>query len=666
MGNQQATPIVNRSWYASTIHDFLDTPDDLILGKLANSSLFSILPAQKDAWVATFPILRNALRFYDGKVYLEFEVPRMGHRIDVVAFISGIVFTIEFKVAAKEYSRCDIDQAYDYAADLKYFHEGSHRLSVIPILVATEAKTLPFTLKQNSCVSGLYETVCTNENTFSEYLGKILHTLPAMVDNAMHWERSRYCPTPTIIEAARALYAGHNVVDISRSDASATNLHETSERLIEIINLSKDLRQKSICFVTGVPGAGKTLVGLNIATKHMGEDLQRVFLSGNGPLIAILREALARDTVQREYAKGNKIKKGEARTRVKAFIQNVHHFRDEYLKDRGAPIEHVALFDEAQRAWNKEQTAAFMRRKRGRSDIVVSEPEFLISCMDRRNDWAVIICLVGGGQEINTGEAGIRAWIDAVINSFQHWNLYISPSLLDSEYGAGKILEEITNCPNIKCTYIDELHLGVSMRSFRSENVSEFVKKILDCEIERAKDILRKINGLYPIYLTRNLATAKEWLRIRANGSERYGIVVSSQAERLKPHAIDVKTPVDPVKWFLEEKEDVRSSFYLEDVATEFHVQGLELDWVCVAWDGDFRYKENGWQHYSFRGTKWQHINKVERQIYLKNAYRVLLTRARQGMVIYVPEGSATDPTRHPHYYDSTYEYLHSIGLETL
>lgn len=666
MRRQERTPVVNRSWYASTIKDFLDTSDDLLLGILANASLFPILPAQRDAWLATFPILRNALGGYGGKVYFEFVVPRMGHRIDAVIFLDGIVITVEFKIASTEYFRCDIDQAYDYAADLKYFHEGSHKLSVVPILVATEAKKVPFTLAQNSRVPGLYETVCTNKESFPACLTSIHASVSKTSVDVLTWEYSRYCPTPTIIEAARALYAGHSVVDISRSDAGATNLHETSERIFDIIDRSKKLKQKSLCFVTGVPGAGKTLVGLNIATKEMSDDLQRVFLSGNGPLIAILREALARDTIQREAEKGNKIRKGEARTRVKAFIQNVHHFRDEYLNDLGAPVEHVALFDEAQRAWNKEQTAAFMLRKRGRSDIVVSEPEFLISCMDRRKDWAVILCLVGGGQEINTGEAGISAWIDAAVNAFPHWNLYISPLLWDSEYGAGKVLEEINKHPHIKCTYIDELHLGVSMRSFRSENVSAFVKKVLDCEVDGAKELLRTVNNHYPICLTRNLETAKEWLRNRAKGNERYGIVVSSQAERLKPYAIDVKSPVDPVKWFLQEKEDVRSSFYLEDVATEFHVQGLELDWVCVAWDGDFRYREEGWQHFSFRGTAWQRINKPERKSYLKNAYRVLLTRARQGMVIYVPEGSTADPTRHPRFYDSTYAYLRSIGLEVL
>jgi hypothetical protein len=600
-------------------------------------------------------------------VYLEYAIPRMGHRIDAVVLVDGIVLAIEFKIDAKEYLRSDIDQAYDYAIDLKYFHEASHNLSVVPILVATRAKAKPFLLAPHAREPGLYQTICTNAEDLASTINRVICELPAEFVDPTTWEASRYCPTPTIVEAARALYAGHGVADISRNDAGAINLRDTSEQLVRIIETSKSLSQKAICFVTGVPGAGKTLVGLNIATKYNDpkSELHSVFLSGNGPLVAILREALARDTIQRERMQGRRLRKGDAMARVKAFIQNVHHFRDECLRDQlRPPVDHVALFDEAQRAWDQEQTASFMRRKKGITGFNVSEPEFLISCMDRRKDWAVIICLVGGGQEINTGEAGIGEWIEAIQRAFGDWHLYLSPALTDSEYGAGLLLEAVRDRTNVH--YRQELHLGVSMRSFRAEKVSAFVKMVLDCEMARAKDLLQGFEDRYPIVLTRNLDIARQWLRDQASGNERFGIVVSSQAERLKPYAIDVRAPVNPVKWFLDGKDDVRSSYYLEDVATEFHVQGLELDWVCVSWDGDFRYNEHGWQHLSFRGTKWQRINKASRKNYLKNAYRVLLTRARQGMVIFVPEGSSTDPTRHPSYYDSTFSYLRSVGLREL
>ena len=463
-----------------------------------------------------------------------------------------------------------------------------------------------------------------------------------------------------------ALYNGHSVENISRSDAGAINLTKTSEAVSEIIKFSRNKSKKSICFVTGVPGAGKTLVGLNIATKHIDKDndLYSVFLSGNGPLVAILREALTRDKVRHEKENGRKIKKNEAMSEVKMFIQNVHNFRDDCLEDKNPPIEHVALFDEAQRAWDLQQTVNFMHRKKKMPNFNQSEPEFLISCLDRHPDWAVVVCLVGGGQEINTGEAGISEWIECLNRSFPEWDIYISSRLNDNEYGAGKILEQIETRNNV--SQKDELHLSVSMRSFRAEHVSLLIKQLLDLDVDNARVTLSDIGSKYPIVITRDISKAKQWLKKQARGSERYGIVVSSQAERLKPHAIDVKSPMDPIHWFLDNKDDVRSSYYLEDVATEFHVQGLELDWACVMWDADFRYTNDGWDHRSFMGSKWNCIRKLERQSYLKNAYRVLLTRARQGMVIVVPPGDSEDPTRKPDFYEPTFDYLENIGFEVI
>ena len=460
-----------------------------------------------------------------------------------------------------------------------------------------------------------------------------------------------------------ALYKGHNVTEISRSDAAAINLSRTSDSVSEIIRTARDRSQKAICFVTGVPGAGKTLVGLNIATQHISveSELYSVFLSGNGPLVAVLRESLARDKVRHEAERGRKAKKGEARRTVKTFIQNVHHFRDDCLRNPGPPIEHVALFDEAQRAWNVEQTSRFMRVKKGQPDFAHSEAEYLLSCLDRHRDWAVIVCLVGGGQEINTGEGGISEWIDSLVRAFPHWHAYISSRITDSEYAAGSALERLKMHTGV--TLLDELHLSVSMRSFRAEQVSALVKSLLDLEHDEAARLRRSVSERYPIVLTRSLSRAKDWLRQHARGSERYGVVASSRALRLRPHAIDVRPPVDPVHWFLDPKEDVRSSYYCEDVATEFRVQGLELDWACVTWDADFRYGSHGWEHWSFCGDRWKRILRSERQGYLKNSYRVLLTRARQGMVIVIPEGERADPTRDAAFYDSTFAFLRSLGF---
>jgi hypothetical protein len=657
---------VKRAYYSATVEDFVAASADAILGQIARNNEFDLTPPQRDAWLGQTAVLQRVLRPYAGSIYLEFTIPRMGRRIDAVVIIGALLFVVEFKVESRLFQASDLDQVVDYALDLHNFHEGSHRAYIAPILVCTAAPTEDQYFADTVPSDGLFAPSKTN----AEGLGKAVSGLLQLVrSNAIDigaWEISGYKPTPTIIEATLALYRGHSVAGIARSDAGAMNLTRTSTTVAHIIEASRSHSQKAICFVTGVPGAGKTLVGLDAATKHIDheDELYSVFLSGNGPLVAILQEALARDEVQRSREQGRSVRKGEALSTVKAFIQNVHHFRDDCLKSERPPVEHVAIFDEAQRAWTLKETADFMRRKKGISDFVQSEPQFLISCLDRHPDWAVVICLVGGGQEINRGEAGIREWLDALSRFFPQWRIYVSDRLTDSEYAAGTVVEELRGQPHVE--FKPELHLATSMRSFRSENVSRFVKDVLDLESDAASKIFTELKDRYPIFLTRDLHAARGWVRHTARGSERYGIVVSSSAERLKPHAVDVKTPVDPGKWFLNDKRDVRSSYYLEDVATEFHVQGLELDWTCVVWDADFRHAETEWSHWSFRGNRWERIRADERRHYLRNAYRVLLTRARQGMVIVVPAGDRDDPTRLPEFYDPTFRYLERIGLPPL
>lgn len=661
--------MTNRAYYADSITDFLQRSSDEILGNLVRGSAFAIEEAQRRAWLEQIRLLKDTLSGHagKGKVYFEFAVPRLGKRIDAVVLLDHVIFILEFKVGEKEFLSSARDQVWDYAVDLKNFHETTHDKTVAPILIATRARdhdSLIATTPQND---GVLLPINASPHQLKDVLVQVLRFCDGPSVDAGTWEAGGYHPTPTIIEAAMALYSGHAVADISRSDASAINLTRTSSAISKIIASSREQSVKSICLVTGVPGAGKTLVGLDVATQHSDKDsaLHSVFLSGNGPLVAILQEALARDKVRHEKEAGRKLKKGEAMSRVKLFIQNVHHFRDECLIDLNRPpIEHVAIFDEAQRAWNLEQTAAFMLRKKQRPGFDQSEPEFLVSCLNRHQDWAVVICLVGGGQEINTGEAGIEEWIHALQRSFPDWHIHISPRLQEDEYGAGRVIDDLTDRPNVK--FNEDLHLGVSMRSFRAEHVSALVKHVLDHNVREAQQMHAELTDRYPIVITRDLDRAKAWLKAQARGTERYGMIVSSQAQRLKPHAIDVKSPMDPIHWFLDGKEDVRSSYYLEDVATEFHVQGLEVDWACVVWDGDFRYAPSGWQHFSFVGDRWNHIRKAERQMYLKNAYRVLLTRARQGMVVVVPEGDTEDLTRAASHYDPTFDYLKSIGFTEL
>jgi len=658
---------MQREFYSNTIENFLKSNPQEILGIIAQNNDFPLELTQRDAWTEEIKILQRTLIGYQGSIYFEYSIPRMGKRIDTILIIGSVLFILEFKVGEKEFQSSAIDQVWDYALDLKNFHDTSHAPYIAPILIATNHENTQFGIITTPQNDRLLFPIRSNAKQLAEIIREVLLFCDGEPIDPESWESGRYQPTPTIIEAAMALYNGHSVDEISRSDASAKNLRETSTSISEIIQYSRSNKKKSICFVTGVPGAGKTLVGLNIATQNIDKnnDLYSVFLSGNGPLVDILREALARDRVRHEKERGIKINLSEARREVKMFIQNVHNFRDECLVDYAKPpLEHVALFDEAQRAWDLQQTANFMKRKKHVPNFNISEPEFLISCLDRHSDWAVVICLVGGGQEINTGEAGISEWINALERSYPDWAIFISSKLADSEYGAGKVLEEIQNRQEV--FYEDDLHLSVSMRSFRSENVSLLIKQILDLEPIKAKKTLQTISDKFPIVITRDLDKAKRWLKAQARGSERYGLVVSSQAIRLKPLAVDVRATIDPIHWFLDPKEDIRSSFYLEDVATEFQIQGLELDWTCVIWDGDYRFSKNGWEHRSFVGSKWNVIRKKERQNYLKNAYRVLLTRARQGMVIVVPNGDPEDPTRKADYYDPTFYYLAEIGFPVI
>ena len=661
---------MQRAYYSNSIPQFVADDTEFIYGQLALASEFAVEQNQKNAWLKQTEQLKRLLKDFHGSIYFEFSIPRMGKRVDVVLLVGQAIFVVEFKVGDTQFHSHAIDQVMDYSLDLKNFHATSHDRFIVPILVATGAKDPPPVISLTVNNDRIFNVVKTNGDSLAEIITRVQDLIGSpdagSIAESRAWEQGSYCPTPTIIEAAMALYNGHQVAEISRNDASGETLHRTTQAIADVITDARKNSYKAACFVTGVPGAGKTLIGLNIATQHFDKasSLHSVFLSGNGPLVKILQEALARDKVERERVAGRKLKKGVARSEVKMFIQNVHHYRDECLSDPAPPVDRIALFDEAQRAWNLNQTATFMRQKKNLPEFHQSEPEFLLSCIDRHPDWGVVVCLVGGGQEINKGEAGISEWIEALNRSFPQWHIHISDRLVDEEFSAGRVIESIASRKHVH--FNPDLHLSVSMRSYRAENVSNLVKQILDLDVAGARKTLGEIGNRYPIVLSRDLAAAKSWLRRQARGSERYGLVVSSQANRLKPLAIDVRMKPDPIHWFLAGKQDVRSSYYLEDVATEFDIQGLELDWVCVTWDADLRYQPNGWLHRSFRGNRWQKINKTDRQAYLKNAYRVLLTRARQGMVIVVPEGDLDDPTRLPKFYDPTYDYFRTLGIPSL
>lgn len=653
--------MVKRSYYSNDIQSFLNQDNYSIFGEITTNDQFSAEDLQKNTWNREIEILKRELsQFLDGYIIFEYTIPRIGNRIDNIVIYKGIIFLLEFKVGEKKYPSYAIEQVTDYAFDLSCFHKESHNRLLVPILISTKAHSV----KQEIRISkdNVLETICCNEYEIAKYITEV--SLKFIQDEIIpdDWINLLYMPTPTIIEAAQALYLGHNVEDISRNDASAKNLNQTTKAINKIIDYSKAHNRKSICFITGVPGAGKTLAGLNIAVERqkIAEDEHAVFLSGNGPLVDVLQEALARDD-----AKRNHISRKEASRKVKEFIQIIHHFRDDAISVDTPPVEKVAIFDEAQRAWDEQNLTDFMKKKKHIEDFNMSEPEFLISILNRHNDWATIICLIGGGQEINKGEsAGIYGWFDSLRNNYPNWDIYVSDKITDDEYSKGHNFAEMTK--NMNVNIIEDLHLAVSLRSFRSENVSNFVKALLDVDIDTAKRLYEQFNNDYPVFVTRNLHKAKLWVRSQAKGSQRYGLTASSGAKRLRKYGIWVQNKIEATNWFLNGKNDVRSSFHLEETATEFDIQGLELDWTIVCWDADLRFENGDFKHLKFVGTKWQNIKSADNILYLKNAYRVLLTRARQGFVIFVPTGDETDMTAKPEYYDGIYRYLKSVGIKEL
>jgi len=626
---------------------------------------FAVEARQREAWIYQIQHLQKiATSIPDSYFFLEFMIPRMGRRADVILLYKGLVFVLEYKVGEDRFHRRDIDQSYGYALDLKNFHETSHSRFIVPVLIATRGTHAP--LRPMFAHDSVSAPVLTN----SEHLEAVIRTFGERFAGAgldpKAWEAGRYKPTPTIIEAAQALYRGHDVRDISRSEAGCENLSATATYIDHVIRHAKTEHKKSVCFVTGVPGSGKTLAGLNIANDRMRahEDEHAVFLSGNGPLVDVLREALTQDALEQARSRGEpKPSRTAEYQRACTFIQNIHHFRDENLQSSRPPIEKVVVFDEAQRAWSVEQASRFMRDKRGVAGFWMSEPEFLLSVMDRHPDWCTVVCLVGGGQEINTGEAGIREWLVALADRFPNWEVHISDRMPGPTYLASSEDHSLIEREQVHKTA--NLHLAVSVRSFRAEHLSNFVGALIDGDVRLACTLTASLTD-YPLFITRNLNAARAWLRSRRRGPERAGILASSNALRLKPEGVFVKAKIEPPLWFLAPRDDVRSSDALEDVATEFDIQGLELDWTCVCWDANLRRSAEGWDVAAFKGTKWQRIGEAARRNYLINSYRVLLTRARQGMVIFVPHGDASDATRHPSFYDSTYEFLIAAGAREL
>ena len=709
---------MSRCLYNVSFEEFIKTHDNSILGALCDNFHGLALTTTREAWKGEISIIKGIVQQYsnrDGRVIFEYDIPRLGKRIDVVLLLDGIIFCVEFKVGESSILEADVDQVLDYALDLKNFHKFSQDNLIVPILVATKYRSTSTAIHMSIYDDRVVNPLVTGEAGVSNLIGEVLKRFPNEPAVNPNWIISPYAPTPTIIEAAKTLYENHTVEDITRHEADDVSTDRTISYVLDVIKNSKANLKKSICFVTGVPGAGKTLVGLDVAIKqtYQGQnepvqDEGAVYLSGNGPLVAVLTEALAQDNYRKCRDRGERKKLSDSRREVAKSIQMIHRYRDNMLAKIKNPVEngvleidpekaikmekagfgeveHVAIFDEAQRSWTHRRLADYLKRggtygnKLKVPNFPLSEAAFLIWSLDQREDWATIVCLVGGGQEINTGEAGISEWIKALNEVFPHWDVYISPKLTEAEYAEGKVNELLQDNPNV--TYSENLHLGVSLRSFRAEKLSAFVHALLSFD-SNASVIYNEIKDKYPIVLTRDMDKAKKWLHDKVRGTERTGVLVTKESARFKPLSMHILPPGDEnaVHWFLEDKSDTRSSNYLEDAATEIQVQGLELDYTCLLWDADMRYEDGKWNFYRFNGqTKWieqtgTSESKQELRKYMLNAYRVLLTRARAGMVICVPVGNPNktlsgfweDSTRLPEYYDGTYQYLKSLGLKEL
>ncbi len=705
----------NRCLYISDFRTFVEADPYSILGRIHDAFHGQVLTTTDEAWLGEILLLQSVLlpwKDEEAEIIFEYNIPRLGKRIDVVLLLRGMIFCLEFKIGQKDTLQSDVEQVMDYALDLKNFHRYSHDRIIVPILIPTKHASSSSIFTPSVYSDSIFNPLITGAGGLQEIIQDVLRHVNATTPSSIkNWIISPYTPTPTIIEAARSLYENHSVENITRHEADKVTTDTTIAYILEVINHSKKEGEKSICFVTGVPGAGKTLVGLDVAVKQsyqfdgsFNEEDGAVYLSGNGPLVAVLTEALARDNYTKSRENGDDKKLSDSRREVSKFIQIIHRYRDNMLAKIKNPVadgkleidpekaiklqqcgygevEHVAIFDEAQRAWTHKRIADYLKRggtygnKLKVANFPMSEAAFLIWSLDQREDWATIVCLIGGGQEINTGEGGISEWITALKDRFPHWKIYISDKLTEPEYAEGKVNELLEHNPNVK--FSDKLHLGVSLRSFRAERLSAFVHSLLSFDPNAAELYKDVVSHCYPIVLTRSMDKAREWLRQQARGTQQTGILISKVSARFKPLAVHVlpQGEDNAVHWFLEDKTDVRSSNYLEEAATEIQVQGLEVDFACVLWDADMRYDNNKWTFWKFNGrTQWTPEKNIETQKYMLNAYRVLLTRARQGMVICVPEGNGRktpegfpeDSTRLPVYYDYTYRYFKALGMKEL
>ncbi len=654
--------------YIEPLRDFLNINPDQLLGRLTSGLAregFDTTALTTFSWQRQIAELQETFRRLldllpssgQWPILFEYVLPIVGQRVDCILLADDMIFVIEYKGGSSASARAALQQAQEYALNLIDFHEASRNRTAIPIAVGAFKTSIPLNIAAEHqgaavCLGELPDVILRSYETWGGRTTWI---------ERCEWNNSRYFPVPTIIQAASAVYRDHDVKDLAHSRAGTENLETTQKAVSALVRDAIVRGVKKLLVITGVPGAGKTLAGLNavqLLTQELDLNLEQAsFLSGNGPLVAVIQEALRRSFGSR--------KKGIARS-VRSRIREVHRFVRDSYGDSRAPADRLIVFDEAQRAW----TAAKNLKKFERD---ISEPEMILQIMGRHEGWAVIIALVGGGQEIHGGEAGLAAWGDA-IHKHPEWEVFTSPeAVLGGASVAGSRLFREGNSQVAKTEQVGALHLAVPKRSYETEATAAWVNAVLDGKADNAN----KLAGpTFPVYLTRDLETARSWLRQNAQGKRRAGLIASSGATRIRADGVETPTfdflgGVDYVKWFLEPAGDYRSSNQLEVALSEFEMQGLEIDVAGLLWGGDLVISEGQMVARRLKGQKWcvvagtgdPQASADDPRTRILNKYRVLLTRFRKAMIIFVSRGSVNDVTRVPADFDDVYEYLLRCGV---
>lgn len=666
------------AYFSSSAESFIRVSAEEISAELhakyAADGFSSQYTTQTEAWNVTIPRLQEELRTLlqlypetaDWRILLEYPLYRLRRRIDVLVLSPAAIVVVELKVGESKFRSVDRRQVEEYALDLRDFHAASAGINLIPVLWCTEASS---TSSAPTIRPGEVSDVCLiGKLGLASFLHQVRNVEPRTPYEIREWEAGQYRPVPTVVDAATTLFAGHGVREIAQADA--TNLAASANRIVQIIQETKRNGARSLIFLAGVPGSGKTLAGLQVVHSAVESGVEDrgdiVYLSGNTPLVVVLREALARDEAARRKANGKKGRLAQARNSVRTRIQHIIDFLREYLTsdDGSSPHEHVIVFDEAQRAWDED----YGRKKFGRP---YSEPRLLLEIMGRHPDWCSIVALVGGGQEINAGENGIAEWGKALReldpDEQEKWRVYGPPNFLEGSEATAKL--GVGNLSGVKSIDVDQdLELTVPLRSFRSPLLSQWVSAVLEGDAGKAAELAGSL-GDYPIILVRSLDLIRKWLKDSGRGKRRFGLVASSGAKRLRADGLGVTLNAtdgsDIAQWYLNDRGDVRSSFALEVPANEYTTQGLELDFVGLCWGGDLIWSGDFWQYRQFRGNGWASVN-GDRQRFVHNSYRVLMTRGREGLVVWVPAGSKEDPTREPRLFDDTAQFLLACGAQQL